>query len=161
MRSTDNADFLPSPEIQRLQQSLWLRQRDDVAVQSPIYQKLLETQQLPSALADLYDVPLTEKHLLRVDQARHAPFGSYLASSCKHINRLHRTSGTSGQAMNITLSAADAQMTAEIGGRSHRATGLGPSHRVVHYLNYQMWMGGLSDHMTLEQTGAMVVPFGL
>ena len=161
MRSTDNADFLPSHEIQRLQESQWLRQRDYVTVQSPFYQKLLETQPLPSALADLCELPLTDKHLLREDQARHAPFGSYLASSRKHINRLHRTSGTTGQAMNITLSAADAQMTAEIGGRSHRAAGLGPSHRVVHCLNYQMWMGGLSDHMTLEQTGAMVVPFGV
>ena len=32
---------------------------------------------------------------------------------------------------------------------------------VVHCLNYQMWMGGLTDHMTLERTGALVVPFGV
>jgi phenylacetate-CoA ligase len=32
---------------------------------------------------------------------------------------------------------------------------------VVHCLNYQMWMGGVTDHLTLEQTGAMVVPFGV
>jgi phenylacetate-CoA ligase len=31
----------------------------------------------------------------------------------------------------------------------------------VHCLNYQMWMGGLTDHMTLERTGATVVPFGV
>ena len=32
---------------------------------------------------------------------------------------------------------------------------------MVHCLNYQMWMGGLTDHMTLQATGAMVVPFGV
>ena len=161
MCSTDNADFLPIHAIQQLQQSQWLRQRDYVTVQSAFYQNLLGAQPLPSALTDLCELPLTDKRLLREDQAHHAPFGSYLASSGESVNRLHRTSGTTGQAMNITLSAADAQMTAEVGGRSHRAAGLGPSHRVVHCLNYQMWMGGLSDHMTLEQTGAMVVPFGV
>jgi phenylacetate-CoA ligase len=28
---------------------------------------------------------------------------------------------------------------------------------VIHCLNYQMWMGGVTDHLTLEQTGATVV----
>jgi len=31
----------------------------------------------------------------------------------------------------------------------------------VHCLNYQMWMGGVTDHLTLEKTGAMVIPFGV
>ncbi|MGQ3031641.1 MAG: phenylacetate--CoA ligase family protein, partial [Ferrovibrionaceae bacterium] len=71
------------------------------------------------------------------------------------------TSGTTGQAMNLALSAADAHLTAVVGGRSHRAAGLGPGDRVVHCLNYQMWMGGLTDHLTLEATGALVIPFGV
>jgi phenylacetate-CoA ligase len=32
---------------------------------------------------------------------------------------------------------------------------------VVHCLNYRLWMGGFSDHTTLEATGAAVVPFGV
>jgi len=31
----------------------------------------------------------------------------------------------------------------------------------VHCLNYRLWMGGFSDHTTLEATGAAVVPFGV
>jgi phenylacetate-CoA ligase len=31
----------------------------------------------------------------------------------------------------------------------------------VHCLNYQLWMGGYTDHTTLEATGATVVPFGV
>jgi phenylacetate-CoA ligase len=99
--------------------------------------------------------------MLRESQAAHPPFGDYLAAPEQAVSRLHRTSGTSGQAMNLALGAADARQTAEVGGRAQRAAGLGPGHRVVHCLNYQMWMGGLTDHLTLEETGATVIPFGV
>lgn len=74
---------------------------------------------------------------------------------------MHRTSGTTGQAMNLVLSGLDCRVTETVGGRCHRSAGLGPGHTVVHCLNYQMWMGGVTDHMTLEATGALVVPFGV
>ena len=63
--------------------------------------------------------------------------------------------------MNLALSARDCEITERVGGRSHRAAGLTPEHTVVHCLNYQMWMGGVTDHLTLERTGATVVPFGV
>jgi phenylacetate-CoA ligase len=31
----------------------------------------------------------------------------------------------------------------------------------VHCLNYQLWMGGFTDHTTLEATGATVIPYGV
>ena len=62
--------------------------------------------------------------------------------------------------MNIALSSADALMQAHIAGRSQSAAGLGPGDIVVHCLNYQLWMGGLTDHLGLESTGALVVPYG-
>ena len=77
------------------------------------------------------------------------------------VNRLHRTSGTTGQAMNLALSAGDCEITEIVGARCQSAAGLGPDHTVIHCLNYQMWMGGLTDHMTLERTGATVIPFGV
>ena len=45
-------------------------------------------------------------------------------------------------------------------GRNRRAVS-GPGHRVVHCLNYRLWMGGYTDHTTLEATGATVIPFGV
>ena len=63
--------------------------------------------------------------------------------------------------MNLALSSADARQAAEVGARAQRAAGLGPQHRVVHCLNYQLWMRGLTDHTTLETTGATVIPFGV
>jgi phenylacetate-CoA ligase len=62
--------------------------------------------------------------------------------------------------MNLALSKNDAEMQAQVAGRAQSAAGLGPGDVVVHCLNYQLWMGGLTDHLGLESTGALVVPFG-
>jgi phenylacetate-CoA ligase len=74
---------------------------------------------------------------------------------------VHRTGGTTGEAMNLALSETDAHETAVIGSRAQHAAGLGPGDVVAHCLNYQLWMGGFTDHTTLEATGATVVPFGV
>jgi phenylacetate-CoA ligase len=89
------------------------------------------------------------------------PFGDYLAARPEKVSRLHRTSGTTGQAMNLALSARDCEITEIVGGRAQTLAGLKAGMMVVHCLNYQMWMGGLTDHLTLERTGATVVPFGV
>jgi phenylacetate-CoA ligase len=63
--------------------------------------------------------------------------------------------------MNIALSRADARLWAQVGARAMRLAGLGPGHRVVHCLNYQLWMGGYTDHAVLEAAGATVIPYGV
>jgi phenylacetate-CoA ligase len=156
-----SADFLPLDEIAKLQAERWAAQRDYVQASSPFFRRLWDGRPPPERLADLPALPLSDKAMLRDSQAAHPPFGDYLAAPEAEVARLHRTSGTSGQAMNLALSAADAAQTAEVGGRAQRAAGLGPGHRVVHCLNYRLWIGGLSDHLTLEATGATVIPFGV
>jgi phenylacetate-CoA ligase len=84
-----------------------------------------------------------------------------LAAPPEKVSRLHRTSGTTGQAMNLAMSALDCEITEIVGGRAQSLAGLKAGTMVVHCLNYQMWMGGLTDHLTLERTGATVVPFGV
>jgi phenylacetate-CoA ligase len=149
------ADLLPHQQI------LWEQQRQYVMANSGFYNDLWKGQTPPMDLLDLPSLPLSCKSQLRQSQASHPPFGDYLAASDQQTIRLHRTSGTTGQAMNLALSARDCETTEIVGGRSHSAAGLSPEHKVVHCLNYQMWMGGVTDHLTLERTGAMVVPFGV
>ena len=143
------------------QQAAWARQREYVARNSAFYRALWGGKSPPQNLRDLPALPLSDKAQLRVSQAAHPPFGDYLAAPRQQAARLHRTSGTSGQAMNLALSARDCEITETVGGRCQTAAGLGPQHTVVHCLSYQMWMGGLTDHLTLERTGATVVPFGV
>ena len=157
----DGAEAASPGELARLRQELWGAQAEYVAAASPFFRALWGGRRPPARLEDLQELPLADKSMLRAAQGAHPPFGDYLAASPDTVIRLHRTSGTTGVAMNLALSHADAAQTALIGGRAQRAAGLGPGHRVVHCLNYQMWMGGFTDHTTLEATGAMVVPFGV
>jgi phenylacetate-CoA ligase len=161
MSTIAGAESLSVVDLKRHVDDAWQRQRTYVAENSAFYRSLWQGRIPPRDLRDLPELPLSDKSQLRHSQAQHPPFGDYLAASRRTANRLHRTSGTTGQAMNLALSARDAQITQEVGGRCHSSAGLTPDHTVVHCLNYQMWMGGLTDHMTLEATGAMVVPFGV
>ncbi|MCA8933928.1 MAG: hypothetical protein KDA49_15745 [Rhodospirillaceae bacterium] len=161
MTLIEDGAFRPMAELWPLQQRAWEMQAAHVAAHSGFYRTLWNGAAPPKDLRDLACLPLSDKSQLRLSQAAHPPFGDYLATPRRTVNRLHRTSGTTGQAMNLALSERDCRITAEVGGRCHAAAGLTPDHTVVHCLNYQMWIGGLTDHLTLEATGAMVVPFGV
>lgn len=161
MPYVDDAEFADAGALRKIQQAGWRTQSADLIERSAFFRRHLAGHRLPASLDGLAALPICDKEMLRASQREHPPFGDYLAAPVETVNRLHRTSGTTGQAMNLALSASDTAITAAIGGRCQSAAGLGPGHRVVHCLNYQMWMGGLTDHMTLEATGALVVPFGV
>jgi phenylacetate-CoA ligase len=161
MPCTDDAEFALPAELASEREALWQVQRERLAG-SAFYQRHHPQAPLalPTTVAGIAQMPFTDKEQLRADQAAYPPFGSYLACPSDHVTRLHRTSGTSGQAMNLALSPHDAKLQAKVAGRAQSAAGLGPGDIVVHCLNYQLWMGGLTDHLGLEATGALVVPFG-
>ncbi len=157
----ERADFADLAELGAHRQRRWEIQRDYVAQRSPLHRRAWGRKLPPARLEGLAELPLIDKEMLRTSQREHPPFGDYLAADEAQISRVHRTSGTTGTAMNIALSGRDAEETAIVGGRAYRASGLGPGHRVVHCLNYRMWMGGFTDHASLEATGAAVIPFGV
>lgn len=160
-KAVHRAEFLSPRDRGSLQRDRWLRQSAYVAASSAFYRSLWDGRPVDPRLDALEVLPFTDKEMLRSDQAAHPPFGRYLAAEPAQIGRVHRTSGSTGLAMNLALSAGDATLTAVVAGRAQSAAGLRPGHRVVHCLNYQLWMGGLSDHLGLEATGAAVVPFGV
>ncbi|MDE2333807.1 MAG: hypothetical protein KGK10_04660 [Rhodospirillales bacterium] len=157
----ERAEFAELADLAAHREACWQHQREYVLANSPLLRRAWSGQMPPLRLEALAELPLIDKEMLRASQREHPPFGDYLASPPERIARVHRTSGTSGTAMNLALSAADAQQTAVVGARAQSAAGLGPGHRVVHCLNYRLWMGGYTDHATLEATGASVVPFGV
>ncbi|KNX41176.1 Phenylacetate-coenzyme A ligase [Roseovarius tolerans] len=160
MSLLDQAEFAGPDRLRAHQSAAWATQAGYVARHSGFYRDLWEGAAPPADLTNLPALPLSDKAQLRLAQAEHPPFGNYMAAPRRDAVRLHRTSGTTGQAMNLALSARDCAVTEAVGGRCQSAAGLTPDHTVVHCLNYQMWMGGLTDHMTLQATGALVVPFG-
>lgn len=156
----ETGEYLTQSELAAHRADAWSRQRLHVAT-SPFYRTLWAGLEPPADLADLAELPFSDKAGLRLSQAAHPPFGDYLTTRRDQVQRLHRTSGTTGQAMNLALSARDCEITETVAGRCQSAAGLGAGDTVVHCLNYRMWMGGLSDHMGLERTGATVIPFGV
>lgn len=161
MTLLQNAETISPDKLQKHTQTAWEKQSRYVADNSDFFKQLWGGKQPPKYLRDLPELPLSDKTQLRVSQAEHRPFGNYLAAPISKAVRLHRTSGTTGQAMNLALSARDCEITEIVGGRAQRLAGLRPDDIVAHCLNYQMWMGGVTDHMTLQQTGALVIPFGV
>jgi phenylacetate-CoA ligase len=157
----ERADFADLAELAVHREVAWERQLEYVAARSPLHRRVWAGREPPRRLEGLAELPLVDKEMLRESQRAQPPFGDYLAAPEERIARVHRTSGTSGTAMNLALSTRDAQETAIVGARAQAASGLGPGHRVVHCLNYRLWMGGYTDHATLEATGAAVVPFGV
>ena len=157
----EHAEYADLADLAAHREACWHGQREYVLARSALHRRAWGGRAPPARLAALAELPLIDKEALRASQREHPPFGDYLAAPPERIARVHRTSGTTGTAMNLALSAADAHQTAVVGARAQSAAGLGPGHRVVHCLNYRLWMGGYTDHATLEATGAAVVPFGV
>ncbi len=150
---------------ERLEADLLEKQIAYVYANSPMYRaKFDEAGLTPASIRspeDLSRLPFTTKGELRESQKREPPFGDFLAAPPERVNRIHRTSGTTGKFIYTALTAADLALTHDCGARAFWAAGLRPRHRVVHCLNYRMWMGGYTDHANLETTGATVLPFGV
>ena len=107
------------------------------------------------------DIPLISKSDLLEDQRLHPPFGSILAVDPSKIRRIHRTSGTIAKPLIIALTDRDIADTYSVSRRAFQAAGVGNQDRIVHCLNFNMWSGGVTDYIPLEQLGATCVPFGV
>ena len=158
-------ESISAKDKEKLEKALLLDQIDYVYGHSKMYQdKFREAGITKDKIKDVKDLallPFTTKLELRSSQKRLPPYGDFLASPEEKVNRVHRTSGTTGSFIYTALTKKDLDLTHNCGARAFWAGGLRPRHRVVHCLNYNMWMGGYTDHANLETTGAAVIPFGV
>lgn len=113
------------------------------------------------SLADFHTLPFTTKQELLDDQLLHPPFGKNVCVNTEQIIRIHKTSGTTNKPLLLALTHADIRHTVRVGAACFRLAGLQKDHIVIHCLNYNMWMGGYTDHQSLEEAGAAVIPFGV
>jgi phenylacetate-CoA ligase len=152
----------PPDRLALLQERMWQRQWEYVRIQSTFYRrKLREAANRPITLDGLRDLPLTDKEEIRAAQEATPPYGDYVACGLDRVARLHRTSGTTGRSLNVAFSQKDTEVVTRLGGRSLFCAGARPGMRIVHCLNYQLWAGGVTDHMIIEASGATAVPFGV
>ena len=117
MPCLSDADFARPEELNAERQARWQVQRRRL-LDSAFYQRHHPKApvKIPHTIDEIRHSPFTDKSQLRNDQAQSPPFGSYLATSQDSVSRLHRTSGTTGHAMNLALSKNDAEMQAQVAG---------------------------------------------
>ena len=105
------------------------------------------------SLADLARFPFTVKTDLRSNY----PFGLF-AVPRNQINRIHASSGTTGQPTVVGYTKADLAMWDEVMERSLRASGLRAGDLLHNAYGYGLFTGGLGVHGGAEKMGLTVVP---
>ena len=105
------------------------------------------------SLADLSRFPFTKKSDLRENY----PFGMF-AVPRSHINRIHASSGTTGQPTVVGYTQADLEMWDIVMARSLRAAGLRRGDLLHNAYGYGLFTGGLGVHGGAEKMGLTVVP---
>ncbi len=97
---------------------------------SKFYQNKLSGIKL-GGLANLGDLPFTEKDELRASRTVDNAIGAHLAAADADIVRIYSTSGTTGSPSYIPLTARDLADWVEISSRSYSASGLGKGERII------------------------------
>jgi phenylacetate-CoA ligase len=132
---------------------------------SPFYRSRLDAAGLaPDAIRhveDLARIPLMEKADIAESQADGTLLGINQCAALVEIVRIQATGGTTGRPMRIGLTRRDIADYGETGAQALWAMGCRPGDIVFECMNYNLYAGGLSDHLTFETVGAATIPFGV
>ena len=110
---------------------------------------------------DLARLPFMEKSEVAASQADGTLLGVNQCALLDRIVRIQATGGTTGQPIRIGLTRRDIADYGEMGARALWAMGCRPGEVVFECMNYNLYSGGLSDHLTFETLGAATIPFGV
>lgn len=110
---------------------------------------------------DLARIPFMEKSDVAASQADGTLLGVNQCAPLDRIVRIQATGGTTGQPIRIGLTRRDIEDYGEMGARALWAMGCRPGEVVFECMNYNLYSGGLSDHLTFETLGAATIPFGV
>lgn len=87
------------------------------------------------ALADIANLPMTEKDELRASRTSDNPIGSHLAAPMTEVVRIYSTSGTTGTPSYIPLTRPDLENWIETSCRSYAASGVARRQKMVSTYN--------------------------
>jgi phenylacetate-CoA ligase len=155
-----DVERLPLEQQLALQESKLAPQIERVRTGAPFFAERLDGA-VPRTLAELAELPFVTKPEVREAQAESPPLGAVAGVPLERIARLHVTSGTTGTPLLIGFTANDLERSTRVGARAFAAAGIRPHHVVLHCLNYAFYAGGIADHLSVEGTGAAVVPVGI
>ncbi len=113
------------------------------------------------SIDDLPLIPFMEKREIAESQEDGTLLGINQCAPIERIVRIQATGGTTGQPMRIGMTRQDVADYSEMGARALWAMGCRPGDIVFECMNYNLYAGGLSDHLTFETLGAATIPYGV
>jgi phenylacetate-CoA ligase len=131
---------------------------------SPFYREQLGAAGLSSArdaggLADIAQLPLTEKDELRATVTAENSIGTHLCAAPSEIARIYSTSGTTGAPTYIPLTAGDLENWVTGSARSYAASGIAAGQRIVSTYNAGPFVAGAAL-AAFERIGLSHIPLG-
>ena len=112
-----------------------------------------------AGLADLAELPFTEKEELRATRTPENPFGAHLCVERSEIVRIYATSGTTGAPSYIPLTAEDLDNWVTGSARSYAASGIVAGQRIVSTYNAGPFVAGVAL-ASFERLGLCHIPVG-
>jgi phenylacetate-CoA ligase len=109
---------------------------------------------------DFARLPFTTKGELAGDQVAHPPFGSNLTYPLERYERVHRTSGTSGQPLYWLDTQESWDWWARCWGFVLRGAGLGPADRIFFPFSFGLFVGFWAGFEGSRALGALTIPGG-
>jgi phenylacetate-CoA ligase len=125
---------------------------------SPFYREKLAGLK-PGGLAEIADLPLTEKEELRATVTPENPFGAHLCVSHEEIVRIYSTSGTTGTPSYIPLTAGDYENWVTGSARSYGASGVRAGQRFVSTYTAGPFVAGAAL-AAFDRIGVCHIPVG-
>ena len=110
---------------------------------------------------DLSQLPFMEKSELAESQSNGNLLGINQCAPLNDIIRIQATGGTTGKPLRVGWTRRDIADYSEVGARALWANGCRPSDLIFECMNYNLYAGGVSDHMCFETLGAATIPFGV
>jgi phenylacetate-CoA ligase len=110
-------------------------------------------------LADITELPLTEKDEIRATKTRENPIGAHLCAAPSEIVRIYSTSGTTGAPSYVPLTAGDLENWVTASARSYAASGIAAGQRIVSTYNAGPFVAGAAL-AAFDRIGLCHIPVG-
>jgi phenylacetate-CoA ligase len=149
----------PPEEQLELDDAAYRTQLAHLLERSPFYRDKLAGCDPGAGLAEIGDLPLTEKAELRATCTPDNPIGAHLCVGGEEIVRIYSTSGTTGTPSYIPLTAGDLDNWVTGSARSYAASGVSAGQRAVTTYNAGPFVAGAALD-ALERIGLAHVPVG-
>jgi phenylacetate-CoA ligase len=153
-----DAERLPWDEQLARDDESYRKQFAYLLERSPFYREKLAGFE-PGGLAEIAELPLTEKEELRATVTPEHPFGAHLCASRDKIVRIYSTSGTTGTPSYIPLTAGDLENWVTGSARSYGASGVRAGERIVSTYNAGPWVAGAAL-AAFDRLGLCHIPVG-